>query len=114
MGDKVVSLIYEQAVHRRQTPEWIDRCRRQIAGVLDALEADHGRLTSPWWFGAEIGHADIAVACVLTLAMEAQGFDLDDTRWPRLVAHRLACEALQDFRDIHQAFFAPPPKEAAS
>lgn len=109
LGDKVVSLIYERAVHGRETPHWVARCNTQIAGVLDALEK--GRGDAPWWFGAgNIGHADIVVACVLTLAVEALGYDLDAARWPGLTAHRERCEARPEFRDIHQPFFAPPPK----
>jgi glutathione S-transferase len=109
LGDKVVSLIYERAVHGRETPDWVARCNRQIAGALDALEDSRG--DRAWWFGApSIGHADIAVATVLTLAVEALGFDLDSKRWARLAAHRERCEARAEFAEIHQAFFAPPPK----
>jgi len=111
MGDKVVSLIYERAVHIRETPEWAARCRVQIAGALDALEADRTARASVWWFGAAISHADIAVACALTLAVETLGFVLDPARWPLLSEHRERCEARPEFREISQPFFAPPPKE---
>jgi glutathione S-transferase len=111
MGDKVVSLIYERAVHARETPEWAARCRTQIAGALDALEAERTARASAWWFGEAISHADIAVACVLTLAVETLGFALDDARWPLLSAHRKRSEMRPEFREISQPFFAPPPKE---
>jgi glutathione S-transferase len=110
MGDKVVSLIYERAVHGRETPDWVARCKTQIEGALDALEADRAGRTTHYWFGAAIGHADIAVACVLTLAVEALGFDIDAQRWPSLNAHRTQCETRPDFRKTSQPFFAPPPK----
>lgn len=113
MGDKVVSLIYERAIHDRQTPDWVDRCRAQIAGALDALEADRAGLAKPYWFGETIGHADIAVTCMLSLAVESLGFDLSTARWPALAQHRDACEARAEFRAIHQEFFAPPPKPRA-
>lgn len=113
MGDKVVSLIYERAIHGRETSDWVDRCRAQIAGALDALEADRAAKTSSYWFGEAIGHADIAVACMLTLAVESLGFDLDTVRWPALAAHRDTCESRAEFRAIHQKFFAPPPKPRA-
>lgn len=113
MGDKIVSLIYERAVHERETPDWVDRCRAQIAGALDALESDRVARTSAYWFGEGIGHADIAVACMLTLAVEALGFDLDAARWPALAALRDVCEARAEFRSIQQKFFAPPPKPRA-
>src|SRR3954468_3495227 len=37
----------------------------QIAGVLVALEAGGAGRKSTFWFGDTIGHADIAVACVI-------------------------------------------------
>jgi glutathione S-transferase len=113
MGDKVVSLIYERAIHGRETSDWVDRCHAQIAGALDALEADRAAGASAYWFGEAIGHVDIAVACMLTLAVESLGFDLDAARWPVLAAHRDRCEARAEFRAIHQKFFAPPPKPRA-
>ncbi|MET0546932.1 MAG: glutathione S-transferase C-terminal domain-containing protein, partial [Caulobacterales bacterium] len=113
VADKTVSLIYERAVHGRETPDWVTRCTRQIGGALDALETSKTDLQSPWWFGDRLGHADIAVTCGLTLAVQALGFDLDAARWPNLVAHRETCEARPDFQDISQPFFAPPPKDQA-
>jgi glutathione S-transferase len=113
MGDKVVSLIYERAIHGRETSDWVDRCHAQIAGALDALEADRAASAAAYWFGDAIGHADIAVACVLTLAVEALAFDLDGARWPALAALRDTCEARAEFRAVQQKFFAPPPKPRA-
>jgi glutathione S-transferase len=107
LADKVVALLYERAIHERQTPDWVSRCERQIAATLDSLEGDRARRTSSWWFGESMGHADIAVACALTLAVEALGFALDERRWPLASAHRTRCEARPEFRAIHQPFFAP-------
>lgn len=121
-ADKVVSLIYERAVHARATTDWNARCQRQIGGALDVLEARRAQVETAWWFGDALGHADIAVTCALTLAVDAlaavppalgeaqPGFVLDAERWPLLAAHRLRCEALPLFADHHQPFFAPPPK----
>jgi glutathione S-transferase len=108
LGDKVVSLIYERAVHGRETPAWVERCRTQIAGSLDKLEGQAP--AAGYWFGDAIGHVDFAVAAVLTLAVEALGFDLNAKRWRKLAAHRERCEARADFREVHQPFFAPLPK----
>lgn len=110
LGDKVVSLIYERALHDRNSPEWIDRCYRQVASTLDVLENDRSARASTYWFGEAIGHADIVVACVLTQMVEAIGYDLETARWPQLAAHRALCEARAEFRDIHQPFLAPPPR----
>jgi glutathione S-transferase len=110
LGDKVVSLIYERAVHQRESPDWIARCNAQIDATLDVLERECRANGSMWWFGEALGHADIAVVCMLTLAIEALQFDLNAKRWPALRAHREKCEARPEFREISQPFFAPPPK----
>src|SRR6516165_3129237 len=36
LADKAVSLVYERVLHDRATPMWIERCRSQMSGVLDA------------------------------------------------------------------------------
>ncbi len=110
LGDKVVSLIYEREIHRRQTADWVARCNQQIGATLDVLERERAARASAWWFGEAIGHADIAVACVLTLAIEALRWNLDAKRWPALKAHREKCEARPEFTEISQPFFAPPPR----
>ena len=108
LADKAVSLVYERAVHARATPAWIARCEAQIAGVLDALEADRAR-HAPWWFGARPGHTDIIVGCVLRFVGEAHPEAFDPVRWPALAAHARACEALPDFQAVAQPFFVAPP-----
>ena len=108
LADKAVSLIYERVVHARATPGWIARCEAQIAGVLDALEADRAGPAS-WWFGARPGHADIIVGCVLRFVGEAHPEVLDPARRPALAAQAQACEALPDFQAVVQPFAAPAP-----
>ncbi len=113
MADKAVSLVYERAVHERSTPVWVERCRAQIGGVLDALESDRGASGGDWWFGARISHADIAVGCALRFVGEAHP-DLmaDDGAWPALASHAARCEALPAFQSASQAFiFTPPPAD---
>lgn len=109
LADKAVSLVYEQLIHERATPLWVERCRTQIAGVLDALEtnrAGRGR----WWFGGRLGHADIITGCVLRFVREAHGDLFDAARWPALAAHADACEALADFQAVAQPFHVALPK----
>ena len=110
LADKAVSLVYERVIHARATPVWIARCETQIAGVLDALDADRAR-HAPWWFGARPGHADIIVGCVLRFVREAHPAAFDPARWPALAAHAAACEALPDFQAVVQPFFVTPPRE---
>jgi len=110
LADKAVSLVYERAVHGRETPLWAERCRSQIGGVLEALEADRAGRPGRWWFGERINHADIAVGCVLRFLGEAHPDVFDETLWPALTAHAAACEALPEFAAVVLPFFIAPPK----
>ncbi len=113
LADKAVSLVYERAIHDRSTPMWVERCRSQIGGVLDALEADRANRPGEWWFGASIGHADIAVAVALYFLADAHAGLFDLNHWPRLARHSIRCEALAPFLELKQAFKVTPPKSAA-
>ena len=68
---------------------------------------DAGIRTRRYRLAVRIGHADIAVACVLRFTAEAHPGLLDVVRYPALVAHAARCEALQPFREIVQPL-APP------
>jgi glutathione S-transferase len=107
LGDKGVSLLYERVLRKDQSKIWVERCRAQIGGVLDVLEKERAAITSPYWFGERIGHADIAVACVLRFTGEAHPQLLDAARHPALAAHAARCEALPVFQEIVQPL-APP------
>jgi glutathione S-transferase len=110
LADKAVSLVYERAVHGRETPLWVARCRSQIDGVLAVLEADRAARTTPWWFGEGINHADIIVGTVLRFVSEAHPEVFEPARWPALAAHAGRCEALPDFAAVVLPFFVAPPK----
>jgi glutathione S-transferase len=107
LGDKAVSLVYERLLHREKSEVWMARCATQISGVLDVLEADRAGRKSAFWFGDGIGHADIAVACVLRFTGEAHPGVFDARRWPALAAHAAQYEAVPPFQEIAQAFSAP-------
>jgi glutathione S-transferase len=111
LADKAVSLVYETAIHQRGTPAWVDRCRSQIAGCLRELERSRAARTTPWWFGDNIGHADIAVGCALRFLGDAHPglFDLSEG-WPLLASHVTRCEGMDVFREIQQPFKVTPPK----
>jgi glutathione S-transferase len=109
MADKAVSLVYERVLHERGTPMWVARCREQIGGVLDALEADRTGRPGPWWRGERLGHDDIAVGCALRFVMEAHPDVFDAARWPALAAHAAACEAHPAFAAVVQPFFVALP-----
>ena len=107
LADKAVSLVYERVLHQQTSQQWIDRCVSQVAGVLDALQADRAGRATAYWFGEAIGHADIAVACVLRFTGEAHPALFDLARWPALGAHAARCEALAPFQAIVQRFIPP-------
>jgi len=107
MAEKAVSLFYEKALHTQVSEIWASRCRMQIGGTLAALEHERARRESTYWFGAAIGHADIAVATALRFINDAHAsvIRLDD--YPALAAHSARCEALAVFQTIAQAFNPP-------
>ena len=104
LADKAVSLVYERVVHGRATDAWVQRCERQIKGVLAVLEEDRGGHDGPWWMGADFGHADIAVACAVRFLIDAHGDLFQIAGWPALERHWTACEDLPEFRDCQQKF----------
>jgi glutathione S-transferase len=107
LGDKAVSLLYERVLRKDQSKIWVERCEAQIGGVLDALEKERAGVATPYWFGERIGHADIAVACVLRFTGEAHPGLLSGARYPRLAAHAARCEALPPFQEIVQPLSPP-------
>jgi glutathione S-transferase len=106
LADKAISLMYERVLRKDQLKLWVERCEAQISGVLEVLEKERGGVTTPYWFGERIGHADIMVACALRFTGEGHPA-LFDARYPALKAHGARCEALPAFREIVQKL-APP------
>jgi glutathione S-transferase len=107
LGDKAVSLLYERVLRKEASKIWVERCAAQISGVLDVLEKGCAAIATPYWFGAAIGHADIAVACVLRFTGEAHPALFDAPRYPALSSHAARCEALPPFQEFVQPL-APP------
>lgn len=107
LGDKAVSLIYERVLRKDPSKIWVERCEAQISGVLEVLEKERAGIATPYWFGAKIGHADIAVACVLRFTSEAHPALLSAARYPALSAHAARCEALPAFIEIVQPLMPP-------
>ena len=107
LGDKAVSLLYERVLRKEPSKIWVERCEAQVGGVLEVLERERGGVITPYWFGAAIGHADIAVACVLRFAREAHPALFPAARYPALAAHAEACEALPAFAEIVQPLKPP-------
>ncbi len=107
LGDKAVSLFYEYRLHEAVSEVWAGRCRTQMAAVLEVLEAECAGLSGPWWFGDRIGHADIAVACVLRFVGEVHPGLFTPAAYPALTAFCDRAEGLEVFREISQPFVPP-------
>jgi glutathione S-transferase len=107
LADKAVSLIYERVLRKDQLKLWVERCEAQIGGVLEVLEQARAAVSTPYWYGARIGHADIMVACALRFTGEGHPALFDAARYPALAAHAARCEALPAFVEIVQPL-APP------
>lgn len=103
-ADKAVSLVYERALRGEALQMWVDRCRTQVSGALDALESARASRAKPWLFGDRIGHADIILATMLRFLREALPGVFSLETWPALAAHAAACEALPVFQEISQPF----------
>lgn len=106
LADKAVSLVYERVLRKEQLKLWVERCEAQVSGVLAALEQERAAVTTPYWLGDRISHADITVACALRFTGEAHPH-LFDARYGALKAHAARCEALPPFQEIVQPL-APP------
>ena len=108
LGDKAVSLVYERVLRKdHESKIWVSRCEAQIGGVLEVLEKERAGIASPYWFGAAIGHADIAVACVLRFTREAHPQLFDAARYQALSEHAARCERLPVFAEIVQPLIPP-------
>lgn len=106
-ADKAVSLLYETVLRREALELWVNRCRAQINGALDVLEAARMAQTTPWLFGDHLGHADIMLGTMLRFVGEAHAGDIDLGARPSLVAHAARCEALTVFQAICQPLIKP-------
>jgi glutathione S-transferase len=107
VADKSVSLFYERILRDEHSKLWMDRCNAQVAGAFDVLDKDRAARGTPFWFGDSIGHADIAVACVIRFTREAHPAIFTEERWPALAAHAARCEDLPPFREIVQPLIPP-------
>ena len=112
LADKAVSLVYERVLHERATAMWVERCQTQMESVLDVLETSRWESPGPWWFGEDMSHADVMVACALRFVREAHEQLFDLAAWPVLAAHWERCEELPEFQAVVKPFFvALPPKD---
>lgn len=107
-ADKGVSLFYELVLHKGAvSPLWVERCTSQMKATLDMLEGLRAQTTTQYWFGERIGHADIAVACVLNHIRQSSPEVVQMHLYPALRTHCEGLEALPVFQEISQPFIPP-------
>lgn len=107
MADKAVSLFYELRLHQQTSDMFVERCRTQVSGAATLLESDRTRRPGDFWFGAKIGHADIAAAAALRFIAEAHPGLLPLAQFPALANHAQRLEKLPAFQAISQPFIPP-------
>ncbi len=111
VSDKVVSRTYETRFHDAPNAGLVARIESQIDGVLALLEAERAAISTPYWIGDRMTHADIAVTASLRHLFESQSDRYSARDFPALAKHCDACEALPMFQKISQAFIFIPPKD---
>jgi glutathione S-transferase len=109
LADKGVALVYENVAREgnRQSSKWIERCSRQVEDTLAVLERERSDLSTRWWFGDTLSHADIAVGVVLHFLFQAAPALLNPLPIPALRAHEAACHAEAVFKDIDEPLNFP-------
>lgn len=107
LADKAVSLFYEKVLHKEVSDTWVARCTSQLVETLSVLEANRTTRESTYWFGENLGHADIVVATVLRHFAEAHPGMVSMADYLALSAHAARMEAMPVFQEIQQAFIAP-------
>ena len=94
--DKAIAISVEQLLRPavKQHPEWLDRCRLQLATGLAALESTP---CTPWLTGERMTHADIATACLIGYLRLRVPDAFAASRFPVLEQLSAACEARPEF-----------------
>jgi len=106
--DKGILLAYENIFRSadKRSPEWIERCTRQMHSSMALLNEACGKIPEGQWLtGPRLTQADIALTCVATYLSEAVGLDMQ--KHPAAAAHVARCETLPEFKAFYVPFFAP-------
>jgi len=107
LGDKAVSLFYEQRMHHITSDSYVERLKAQIDGALEELEGVAARRATSYLTGESISHADIAVAVMWKFVSDAHPGLVCAEDCPTIAAMSERLEALPAFREISQPFVPP-------
>ena len=102
--DKAGAAAYERLIRPSgyRWADWIERCRTQAAGAIEALEAE------PWAAGARIDQARITTACMIRYVRMTDPDLMPGGRYPVLDALAADCEARAEFVATCPAEYAVP------
>ena len=107
-GEKARDQLYERMVRpaEKYHEPWVARCREQMHGALEVIEAHCGKIDrDAWLIDDRLTQADISVTCIGTFLSESLGV-FGDARFPALRAQVERCEALPEFRATYSPWFA--------
>jgi glutathione S-transferase len=99
-GAAAVERLVRPSAHR--WPEWIERCRTQAAGAIEALAAES------WPSAARFDQAQITTACLIRYLQIADPDLMPLNRYPALEALSARCEARPEFAATYPAAWAVP------
>ena len=108
-GEKAREQLHERMVRppEKYHEPWVARCREQMHGALELLEAAC-RNSGPgrWLVDGRLTQADITVTCICTMLDDSLQIFADASRYPALEAHADHCEALPEFQSTRARWFA--------
>jgi glutathione S-transferase len=107
--EKARDQLYERMVRppEKYHEPWVARCREQMHGALGQLEAAcQQRVAGAWLVDDRLTQADISVACLCTLMIDALGVMTGQHAYPSLRALVDRCEALPEFKATYSKWFA--------
>ncbi len=102
--DKAGAATYERLIRPSayRWGDWIERCRTQAAGAIEALAAE------PWAAGARIDQARITTACMIRYVRMTDPDLMPGGRYPALDTLSAQCEARPEFVATCPAEYAVP------
>jgi glutathione S-transferase len=102
--DKAGAATYERLIRPSayRWPEWIERCRTQATGAIEALAAES------WPTGARLDQAQITAACMIHYVRMSDPDLIPAGRYPALDELSARCEARTEFKATYPAEYVVP------
>jgi glutathione S-transferase len=102
--DKAGAATYERVIRPAayRFPDWIERCRTQAAGAIQALGAE------PWPDDAPLDQAHITTACMIRYVRMSDPDLVPAGRYPSLDTLSERCEAAAEFKATYPTEYAVP------